>query len=88
MFGSDIKPNINFGEKYKFVPKEGPSPGEYDLNYSQTHPKSKGVYIEPEQPRMYSLNESAELPNNYSFNESKRSIPSPTKLPSTKMNSK
>ena len=29
-FGSDIKQKINFGNKYKFVPKEGPPPGLYN----------------------------------------------------------
>lgn len=28
-FGSDIKMKVNFGSKYKFVPKEGPEPGRY-----------------------------------------------------------
>lgn len=28
-FGSGLK-NVTFGDKYKFVPKEGPSPGQYD----------------------------------------------------------
>jgi hypothetical protein len=28
-FGA-INTKVNFGEPYKFVPKEGPSPGQYD----------------------------------------------------------
>jgi len=30
-FGADIHMKVNFGEKYKFVPKEGPAPGQYDI---------------------------------------------------------
>jgi len=31
-FASDINQTVNFGSKYKFVPKEGPGAGSYDTD--------------------------------------------------------
>ena len=44
-FGADIHTKVNFGEKYKFVPKEGPAPGEYNVADSQTKPKTRFATI-------------------------------------------
>ena len=79
-FGSDIKQKINFGSKYKFVPKEGPPPGLYnpDAADSQTKPKIREVLIEPEQPRIYSLNDSV-LPEHNNFSQ-KKTNPPPKKI--------
>lgn len=46
-FGSDIKAKVNFGSKYKFVPKEGPAPGQYDADkgIKLTKPKEYEAFI-------------------------------------------
>jgi hypothetical protein len=36
------------GDKYKFVPKEGPPPGLYDANDALTKPKIPNVLIKEE----------------------------------------
>ena len=75
-FGEDVTLNITMGSKYKFVPKEGPPPGLYNPEEADSHtkPKIREVLIEPEQPRVFNLNDSF-LPdrNNYSLNVSKYS---------------
>ena len=40
-FASEIKTTVNFGEKYKFVPKEGPPPGSYNPDQADGLTKSK-----------------------------------------------
>jgi len=53
VFGSDIKPKIDMGNKYPWKPlTDGPGPGEY---YDPKNPKIIGGYIEPEADRMYTL---------------------------------
>jgi hypothetical protein len=37
--------NVDFGDPYKFNPKEGPGPGEYEGLDSQTKPKVKYAVI-------------------------------------------
>ena len=46
-FGYDIKPKIDMGSKYKFVPKEGPPPGQYDPDLADrvTKPKQQNAVI-------------------------------------------
>ena len=44
--GKDL-PKVNFGDKYKFIPKEGPSPGTYDPSDSQVKPKKVYATIAP-----------------------------------------
>jgi hypothetical protein len=54
-FGYDIKPKIDMGSKYDWKPlNDGPGPGVYDVkdNY-----KIIGGYIEPEPPRMFTIND-------------------------------
>jgi hypothetical protein len=43
-FGDGLK-NVDFGEPYKFKPKEGPAPGQYNGLDSQTKPKVKHALI-------------------------------------------
>ena len=51
-FGHDIKPKIDMGSKYPWKPlNDGPGPGVYDI----PSPQIKGGYIEPEQPRMFTM---------------------------------
>ena len=38
---SKIKTNVSFGSKYKFKPKEGPAPGQYDFASGQNYLKPK-----------------------------------------------
>ena len=49
-FGSDINTKVTMGNKYKFVPKEGPPPGLYnpDMADGQTKPKQRDIKISPE----------------------------------------
>jgi hypothetical protein len=37
--------NVDFGEPYKFVPKEGPGPGEYEGQDKHTKPKVQFAVI-------------------------------------------
>jgi hypothetical protein len=37
--------NVNFGEPYKFVPKEGPAPGQYSANESAVKPRIQSALI-------------------------------------------
>ena len=48
-FGDLPNQKVNFGEKYKFVPKEGPAPGTYDPTPAQKHvkPFSYKAHINP-----------------------------------------
>jgi hypothetical protein len=56
MFGSNIKPKIDIEKAgpYDFKPlTDGPGPGTYELPV----PDIKGGYIEPEQPRLFTMND-------------------------------
>ena len=46
-FGSDVKGRVDFGSKYKFKPKEGPAPGQYDIERSSSilKPRTKSALI-------------------------------------------
>lgn len=46
-FGSDVKGTPGMGSKYKFVPKEGPAPGQYDQTTGMkwTKPKNYEAFI-------------------------------------------
>lgn len=46
-FGSGLN-NVNFGDKYKFVPKEGPAPGQYESKADLTKPRVPAAVIKEE----------------------------------------
>ena len=43
-FASDLK-NVDFGSKYKFVPKEGPPPGLYNPDTADKHVKPRIIDV-------------------------------------------
>jgi hypothetical protein len=57
-FGSDLNTKVNFGSKYKFVPKEGPAPGQYnaDKGLKLTKPKNYQAFISVEEKGKEGIN--------------------------------
>lgn len=47
-FGADLKNTATMGNKYKFVPKEGPPPGLYEPNESAIKPRAQSAVIKEE----------------------------------------
>lgn len=49
--GTDLG-RVDFGDKYKFKPKDGPAPGQYDADVSPTRKGTKSAiirdYLHPE----------------------------------------
>ena len=52
-FGDGLQ-KVDFGRKYKFTPKEGPPPGQYnpDLAQKLVKPKAYEAYIDPNQAKL------------------------------------
>jgi len=46
-FGSDLK-KVDFGNPYKFVPKEGPAPGQYEQSSDYIKPRVPAAHIKEE----------------------------------------
>lgn len=64
-FGADVVRKVDMGSKYKFVPKEGPGPGEYDSNNHPVLARSRSAKISPIKKKLNRIVDHSPDPGQY-----------------------